>query len=497
MPEIPITYARPGLPEVNYPRASRDAFGYSGLGDLAAQFQAIGEAAEEAESKRLIAEAKARMDDAVRQNKEKIVNPGDFHKTTTDAIKEIHKSSLESASIGSVRAKVQAALSPYMIRSQTAIDLGRQEKLVLKARGDSNTYLQLSADELARTDDPVMKAAKAAEINEHLNRMYQTGAASPEEVSKTRLQIFGQEAWNQAMIRLNAANDPVKEFARIRKESANLPLSDKMIALMNETQTLQRRAIAEAEKRMKELREQEVGANIVDIRAGKLTRPQVDAFIERNRLGREDINALYGAFEEGGLTDPTTEREIELQLKENPNSLSHRDIFTNRNLDNDTATRLSNLKKSMEEGGSSSFGGREYTLAKERIRAEVTGKGALESLNNDEQRKYGQALDELYYGVSAGRKPYEVAQDFISRLSRRGAFGGTVVRKPVVEPRWKDRQAAYDYIRAARSPAERTSRMREVETDAVLWKQHDEYNAQEQQKLLAPPTSGTSRRERQ
>ena len=191
MADLPRILAEPNLPFAELPRAQPDQI-FQHLArvtaGLAGQFQQIEDASVEAESRRVIADTEAKINDAIKQGDAKEVDPDAFHTNTTQAVGGIYQQTLAGIKNERVKARFEDSLSPYLIKSQTNIDLGQQQKKLLKAQGEFVIFMNGAATRAGQSNDPLEIAKENANVDKTINAMIATRGIDAADGEKARIQ---------------------------------------------------------------------------------------------------------------------------------------------------------------------------------------------------------------------------------------------------------------------------------------------------------------------
>jgi hypothetical protein len=293
MAELPRYFANPELPKLQLPK-QQDVWGPV-FGHLAETFKRIDEGAVEAESRRKIAETQAKIEDAIKQGDANEVDPEGFRVNTEKSVNQIYKSVIESTADGRVRANLENALSPTLIKSATAINLTHKEKQVKKALGDSEIFMADQALLLGRTDDIGKRAEIEANVKNHLEAMRVTLSMSPKEVAQRGIK-FLQDA-DRERASWGVINEPEKMEDRL-KDPNYLPTltgSERFSLQQRALEAMREKRVA-AERAQKEIVDQARLGILVDMEVatnnGAALAAQREALIRRAKAGELPVGAV-------------------------------------------------------------------------------------------------------------------------------------------------------------------------------------------------------------
>ncbi|PWT74212.1 MAG: hypothetical protein C5B60_07060 [Chloroflexi bacterium] len=182
MPELPTIFARTRPAELSLPRAP-DAGGpfFEKLAQVAGHIQQGYELSQVAQ---LRGEGAASLGNVLNDAKIQNADPETYLQQATEAVNEAHQSTLDKASTGNVRMRLQAELTDDLIRARTHIATEYQRKKVDQAKANHAEFYHNSLINYGNEDSEIRRENIKHDVGQRTQEMVQHNFLSATDAQK-------------------------------------------------------------------------------------------------------------------------------------------------------------------------------------------------------------------------------------------------------------------------------------------------------------------------
>ena len=290
------------------------------LGQLTQQFERVQYAADNAESVKIVADTKAKMDGALQTAHDTISDPTEFNTTATQGVADIHKQAVESGSNQRVQQWVSGSLSNDLIVAQNKIKHATFGKTQDRAMGDLDVAGNILADAAIHASSPEDAQGAAQSYGMLVSGMVRDGLLKQKE-GQDRLLNFNKVV-AVGDIQNAIKNNPVLAYKSIESGRWNHLVDPGTLDV------LQRRAEATAlrnenamDKLVKQIQDDRRDRLILGIKTGQTTDVQIEKdFADRriNLQGRNEVIRELDAYTTSGgvrVSDRATYDALEYRAR--------------------------------------------------------------------------------------------------------------------------------------------------------------------------------------
>ena len=442
MPRLPAIQPGPGG---GPPSVPPNAFG-KGIGDALKSFgDNLGEVAthllhqqDEIDLAKMTGEYDFRLADAqmkLKEDPEYLTHPNKFIEAENQIRKEVLKMS--------GRVPVQTAFASHIARKFPSDLISvKAEALNLWNRKQAADIGNLSENmlaDVARATSDEQRKESIATYEGIVNNAEKRGILPPVEAEHLR-KAFRQQAQFGAALQ-DARIDPIGTFENL---ATKYPLLDAkhMEAVISRTMAQNAKIEHEADKRMKEVRNNAVLEDFISAANGQLSREQLEKNARRFGYSDEDFSKVRSEMERGGTTIPNVLLNLETSIRTG-NPPDPRVIVGRSDLSMADKIRLLTLidevnQRNQEKKGDHFSKSPEYEQAFKEMKNAITRKGLMETLDPQEQKLFDIGIRQLWNRTAKGEDPITVAREFIARIpNEEGGFG---IIAPILAPKFESEE---------------------------------------------------------
>lgn len=326
-PRVPeYNQSQVGVSPLSVPRMSQTLqpsplqYAGAGLEDAATAYGKLQEAAIVAESGRVQRETSAELHSAVKHADATYQDPFAFEQSAKDAIQEIRKNRLESASNGRVRQRVQDQIGDDLILRAQDIETIKLGKMRKKAIGDWTTMKVDGLQQYAASEDPVDRTRIATQLGQTLKELSDNNLMDYDDKQKELTIITGH--MGEADIRRDFKGDPIGTLQRIEAGAYSRRVApDKLEEIKTHLATSYRTAQADITRKVKEDQENNFADAMVQARQPNgISQATIDVMSAKRQIDAQQavhlFNQMHATQAAGGVmySNPSIHSDFQYRL---------------------------------------------------------------------------------------------------------------------------------------------------------------------------------------